>query len=191
MSQNLYKLYIDTPENFNAKIQIEGTNENSASCRLLIETKKHTLLFPGVINKDSISIPISKLKDVISEGDIGTMKLEVIADDCHFTPLVMEYVASLKRKVVAEVTSPVEDVKPQVGITIQLDESKMVKTNNFVIDLAGKLKNKGIGVSNLSESTTELKNIVDNMLESTTYNISPKDIPQYVKESLIYNDKKV
>lgn len=40
-----------------------------------------TIMFPGTVLEDKVEVPISKLKHLVNEGEIGFIKLEVIADD--------------------------------------------------------------------------------------------------------------
>ncbi len=100
----MYNLYTDRKELFEAKIDISGASLEQSECRILVESDDWNLVFKGEINEDgNVKIPIKKLKSLFKEGDTGTIKLEVIADDTFFTPWQSDFKICTSRKVTVEV----------------------------------------------------------------------------------------
>jgi hypothetical protein len=117
-----FQLFTDRQELFEAKIKIEGASLNESFCRLVIESDEWNLVFKGTIDKSgNCSIPIKKLRNVLPEGTIGKMKLEVIAEDTYFVPWESEFKVEVAKSVQVEVkqqkstksTVVMETVKPQ------------------------------------------------------------------------------
>ena len=119
-----YKLYTDKTEIFKCKIHLEGAELNEAKSRLVVESSKFNLLFEGTIDKNGqCEIPIKKLKNVLTENDKGTMKLEVIADDTYFEPWTSDFSVDVSKKIKVEVQEyKAEDNKPKLKIT-EIQES--------------------------------------------------------------------
>ena len=80
-----YPLYLDKSEVFSCDIMIEGADIDETLTRLIIETDEWTLMFPGEIQSNKVNIPIRKL-NIFKEGEIGKIKLEVIAEGTQFIP---------------------------------------------------------------------------------------------------------
>ena len=80
-----YPLYLDKGEVFSCDIMIEGADIDETLTRLIIETEEWTLMFPGEIQSNKVNIPIRKL-NIFKEGEIGKIKLEVIAEGTQFIP---------------------------------------------------------------------------------------------------------
>jgi hypothetical protein len=99
-----FQLFTDRQELFEAKIKIEGASLNESFCRLVIESDEWNLVFKGTIDKSgNCSIPIKKLRNVLPEGTIGKMKLEVIAEDTYFVPWESEFKVEVAKSVQVEV----------------------------------------------------------------------------------------
>jgi hypothetical protein len=102
----MYNLYTDRKELFEAKIDISGASLDESQCRILVESEDWNLVFKGEVNEDgNVKIPIKKLKRLFKEGDTGTIKLEVIADDTLFTPWESDFEVCTSKKVTVEVKS--------------------------------------------------------------------------------------
>ena len=100
----MYKLYTDKIENFEAKIKLSGASLKQSFCRLVVESNDWNLVFKGEIDsKGNCKIPIKKLKNVMSDGVTGIMKLEVIADDTYFVPWESEFEVETVKSVQVEV----------------------------------------------------------------------------------------
>lgn len=82
---NYYSLYSDKSEVFSCDIMVEGADVDETLVRLIIETDDWTLMFPGQIESGKVNIPIRKLS-IFKEGEIGKIKLEVIAEGTQFIP---------------------------------------------------------------------------------------------------------
>lgn len=114
----MYKLWTDKQEIFEAKIQLQGTQFNKTKCRIVVEANDLNLMFNGSISDSGkCTVPIRKLRDVLSEGTRGRMKLEVIADDTFFTPWESDFQVDTSKKVEVEVLSNLDETEePMVSI---------------------------------------------------------------------------
>jgi hypothetical protein len=98
-SDSLYKVYKDKAEIFSCDIQVEGANINDTYARLILETEEWTLVFKGTINEaGKCEIPIKKLS-ILEEGKIGTLRLEIIAEDNVFCPYEDEFKVCVDKKI--------------------------------------------------------------------------------------------
>ena len=71
----MYKLFIDKAEIFECDIEVKGASLNSSKVRLVIESNDMNLLFKGSIsNGGKCSIPIKKLKGLLDESQVGTIR---------------------------------------------------------------------------------------------------------------------
>ena len=84
-SSEFYKLYQDINENFVCDIHIDGVNIDEVIPRLIIESENVSLMFKGFIEDGKCKIPVDKLS-ILQEGQVGKIKLEVVADNTIFTP---------------------------------------------------------------------------------------------------------
>jgi len=109
----MYILYTDKTENFECTLKIEGAKLSDSKARLVAESKDFKLLFEGSISKDGeVNIPISKVKNILGEGETGNLKLEVIAEDTYFEPWSDKFEVKTSKKVtVAEVKDNSETKK--------------------------------------------------------------------------------
>ena len=102
----MYTLYTDKSELFEAAISVSGASISNTLCRLLIESDSSNLIFHGNIDRDGkCKIQIGALAKFLSEGDSGTMKLEVIAENAYFVPWESAFIIETNKKVTAEVIS--------------------------------------------------------------------------------------
>lgn len=96
--ENFYPLYKDKGENFQCDIYVEGAKTDDTIARIIIETNDWTLMFPGEISNGKVTIPIRKL-NIFDEGQVGKIKLEVIAEGTLFIPWEDEFKIKLSKKV--------------------------------------------------------------------------------------------
>ena len=82
---NYYKLYQDVNENFSCDIHIDGTDTSKVTTRLVIESDDWNIMFLGEVENGKCIIPVKKL-NILKEGQIGKIKLEVLADGVVFIP---------------------------------------------------------------------------------------------------------
>ena len=120
-SEEYYKLFKDKSEDFICDIAIEGVNQNDTEVRLIIESEDWTLMFTGEIKNGKCIIPIKKL-NILNEGQVGNIKLEVNADGNLFTPWEDRFIVKVSKKV-----------------TVNLNESKATNRNKKPVK-------KGLGV---------------------------------------------
>ena len=122
----MYNLYTDRQELFEAKIDVSGASLEQSTCRILVESDNWNLVFNGEINEDgNVKIPIKKLKALFKDGDTGTIKLEVIADDTYFTPWESDFKINTSKKVVAEIKSQQSESKDLMEAHVMV-KSKVV-----------------------------------------------------------------
>lgn len=176
----MYKITIDKPEIFEADIQIEGANSNSAQCRLIIETNDISLLFNGSISNGKCSVNLPKLKNYISETRTGNIRLEVIVEDTFFTPWQDQFEISLSKKVTAEVrqsTSPANILKePKVIV------KNTVSKQDIIEDINKQLKVQGITSKNARRNSENVKKINENIVKK--FKITPKESFSYILQVL-------
>jgi len=86
INESYYELFRDKSEDFSCELKIQGANVDDTDVRLVIESENWNIMFKG--NVDSYGrclIPMKKL-NILNEGDVGTIKLEVIAENTVFIP---------------------------------------------------------------------------------------------------------
>jgi len=133
------------------------------------------LVFYGAITKDGkCTIPVKKLKSVLSENTKGKVKLEVIAEDTYFEPWSDEFDVETSKKVQVEVKSSVkkpiiESSETKIRVTVNNDLDKV--TNEFI-----SLLNRGkITIFNIKENKQIINKIGTLLIEK--HKLSEKDIP--------------
>ena len=150
-----YKLYTDKKEIFECKITLEGASLKEATSRIIVNTPDLKLMFEGVIdNNGNCKVPIRKLRGLFSEGDKGTIKLEVIAEDTYFLPWESDFEVDTAKKIKVE-------VKQQSKPLVKSSKPKMiVKEVKHPFDPVDKVVNilhkKGVGVSTIYESKKKM-----------------------------------
>ena len=120
-SEDYYKLFKDKSEDFICDIAVEGVSQNDTEVRLIVESDDWTLMFVGEIKNGKCIIPIKKL-NILNEGQVGNIKLEVNADGNLFTPWEDRFIVKVSKKV-----------------TVNLNESKTTNRNKKPVK-------KGLGV---------------------------------------------
>jgi hypothetical protein len=122
VEENFYPLYKDKSENFSCDIYVEGAKTDETITRLIVETNEWTLMFPGEINSGKVNIPIRKL-NIFEEGQIGTVRLEVIAEGTVFIPWEDQFKIKLSKKVSVSLNEnkkiPIQK-KPEVGVRVNV-----------------------------------------------------------------------
>lgn len=173
-----YSLYRDKAELFEAKIKLSGASLKDSFCRLVVESEEWNLVFKGDIDsKGNVSIPIKKLKNVMSEGTTGTMKLEVIAEDTYFVPWESEFEvetaksvqvevkqqSNKKAKVVMETVKASAEVVTKKQPTKELrleDSSRKVHLKNF----AKQLMSEGVTLTNIRQHKNRIQELSNKMI---------------------------
>jgi hypothetical protein len=114
INEDFYKLYRDKSEEFVCDISVEGVKQSDTEVRLVVESDDWTLMFSGEIVNGKCIIPIKKLS-ILSEGQIGKIKLEVNADGNLFIPWEDRFIVKSSKKV-----------------TVSMNESKSKKSKSGV-----------------------------------------------------------
>ncbi len=117
VEDNYYKLYKDKGDEFTCDIMIEGSSVDDTYVRIILESDDWSLIFPGTIKNGKCVVPIKKL-GILKEGDIGKIKLEVVAEGNLFIPWEDEFKVKLSKKV-----------------TVNLNESKQVKESGVRVNV--------------------------------------------------------
>lgn len=176
----MYTLYTDKQEEFSAKIKLSGASLKESFCRLVVESEEWNIVFKGEIDsKGNCSIPIKKLKNVMSEGLVGTMKLEVIAEDTYFVPWESAFEVETAKHVQVEVKQQknkkakvvTERVKPQATATVVTKQKPKklieVKNTNRSIHLktfAKQLVSEGVTLTNIRQHKKRINELSNDLI---------------------------
>jgi hypothetical protein len=119
-----YKLFTDKINKFECNLQVEGTSLTKSQARVILETNSINYLFKGKIYDNGLcEFELPKLKGLLDEGSVGTLRLEVIADDVHFEPWNSDFVVEVDKKVSVRIQEQ-EIKKPMISLnTISLTET--------------------------------------------------------------------
>jgi hypothetical protein len=119
--KSFYPLYKDKSENFSCDIYVEGAKTDETIARLIVETEDWTLMFPGEIKNGKVNIPVRKL-NLFDEGQVGKIKLEVIAEGTIFIPWEDEFKIKVSKKVSVSLNEnkKVENPKKGVGVKVNV-----------------------------------------------------------------------
>ena len=163
----MYNLYTDKQEKFEADIELEGASLDNSTARLMVESDDWNLIFEGRVDLDGkIEIPIKKLNNILKEGDIGKLTLEVIADDTYFTPWVDDFKVLTSKKAKVEVNEQKQSitVKPQIKVKSTNSEEKLI--NEYIkyidnSDIKSKKELDNLTKDFIKENKMNLDNIED------------------------------
>lgn len=101
-TENYYNLYSDKSENFICDISIKGADPTDSQARIVIESSDWTLMFYGELKDGKCIVPIKKL-NILKEGQIGDIRLEVIAEGNLFIPWEDKFKVKLSKKVTVKI----------------------------------------------------------------------------------------
>ena len=124
-----YKLYTDKPNKFNCNIEVEGTSLAKSQVRLVVESDDMSYMFKGSIQSNGeCEVTIPKTKNFLPEGTVGSMRLEVIADDVYFEPWSSDFSVATNKKVTVQIAEQ-EEEKPRMKVQVveQKEEPKIQK----------------------------------------------------------------
>ena len=113
-----YKLYKDKSEDFVCDISIEGADPNETEARIVIESKDWSLMFRGTLIDGKCIVPIKKL-NILQEGQVGNIRLEVIAEGNLFIPWEDKFKVKLSKKVTVKVNEQKEDRRKN-GVSVKV-----------------------------------------------------------------------
>lgn len=117
-----YKLYQDKEEEFVCDIQIEGSSVENSFARIIVESNDWSLVFNGDIINGKCIVPIKKL-GIFKEGEIGNIKLEVVAEGNLFVPWESQFKVKLSKKVTVKLNENKQIKKPitnKVGVKVNV-----------------------------------------------------------------------
>jgi hypothetical protein len=121
--ENYFAVYKDKTESFSCDVSVEGAKISETKARLILESDDWTLMFEGDIDRNGkCNIPIKKL-NILEEGSVGKIRLEVIAENTVFTPWEDDFKVKVSKKVTVQFNESKYNKKPE-----RMNESK-VKVN--------------------------------------------------------------
>jgi hypothetical protein len=98
-----YRVFRDKEENFECNLKVEGTSLSDAKVRIVLESDSWNFVFHGEIYGDGrCVVPIKKGIPLI-EGAVGSIKLEVIAEDQLFVGWEDTFKVETSKKIKVEV----------------------------------------------------------------------------------------
>ena len=131
------KLYTDKSEVFECNVSLQGASIKESKLRAILKFDDKNLMVEGKINsngKGEILFP--KLKNISEDGDVGTMELEVIAEDAYFQPYEENFSVVTSKKATVEVLSK-KPTKPKIVV----EKIKKTTPDQELVDL---LKERGM-----------------------------------------------
>jgi hypothetical protein len=118
------KLHLDQDNELRFKVTVEGSEKGSPNYRLMLESDRMSLSFPGTATEDGeISVIVPSLKKTLGEGNYNA-QLEVTIDDRLFVPLKLVTYLQESVKVTAESVTRSAPIKASVA-TATLVETKV------------------------------------------------------------------
>lgn len=123
VTEKYYNLYSDKSENFVCDIAIQGADPKQTEARLVVESGDWTLMFYGDVKNGKCTIPIKKL-NILKEGQIGDIRLEVIAEGNLFVPWEDKFKVKVSKKVTVKVNEQKDyykrPLKKNVGVKVKV-----------------------------------------------------------------------
>ncbi len=183
----MYTFYTDKNETFECNLSLEGAKLNECKARLVLESENYNLLFYGSLDESGkCSIPVKRLKNLLSESDTGKVRLEVIAEDTYFEPWSDSYDVKTSKKVTVEVINKTEEkpkiVERRVAVT-EVKQAKVPTKLNEASELFLRaLKKKNITVTNLKDNIKLLNNLCEILSKKYSLNENEK---KYIAENII------
>jgi hypothetical protein len=158
------KLYTDRAEVFECNVALKGASLKNSSIRAVLKLADKSLLYEGKIassGKSEIIFP--KLKNILEEGDAGTMILEVIADDAYFQPYNEKFTVQTSKKAVVEIISS-KPVEPQITIKKVTPESQLIEL----------FKSRGVTKRLIIENKKRFSKVLHNYYQENKFKIGYK-----------------
>lgn len=185
----MYTFYTDKMETFECKLNLQGAKLSNSKARLVLESDTYNLMFYGTLNESGkCTIPVAKLKNLLSESDSGNVKLEVIAEDTFFEPWSDKYDVRTSKKVTVEVLSKSEGnvlTEKKVSVTMDTPSNRLDELTDLFFTLAEK-KDVKLNLYNLKEHAIFITKICG--LISDKYklkNNEPKQLAENIINKLI------
>ena len=164
------KLHLDQDNELRFKVTVEGSEKGSPKYRLMLETDRMSLSFPGTATKDGeVSVIVPSLKKTLSEGNYNA-QLEVTVDDRLFVPLKLVTYLKESVKVTAESVSRSAPIKASVT-TATLVETKVkprakasIPEKKATNTSSTRHQSKGKTKPRRSIDESEMRNLIRSML---------------------------
>lgn len=162
----MYVVYLDQPKSFECSIKLEGASLTNSKARLIMETGEGlNFIFNGSISEDGkVNIPVTKLKHILKEEQVGKLVLEVIADDIYFSPWTSEFLTALSRKVEVSVTESqlpkTTYSKPTIQVQVDEPAKKPTKKVDHLLEVIYLLTKSKITITNIKENKVRVGNIL-------------------------------
>jgi hypothetical protein len=118
---NGYTIYVDRDTVFECEASIKNASYKNSSARLIIESEDVNLVFFGIVDKNTISVPIKSLKKYFTENDTAKIKLEVIVENQLVTPWESEVEFDSYNKVEIK---EIKNIKQSPLVEIKLKEEQ-------------------------------------------------------------------
>jgi hypothetical protein len=117
VEENYYPVFKDKFESFTCNVLVEGAKLHNTKARLILESEDWNLVFEGDIDQTGkCTIPIKKL-NILDEGTVGKIRLEVIADNTIFSPWEDDFKVRLSKKV--EVQVPRKEIPKETSVQVK------------------------------------------------------------------------
>tara|TARA_R100001377_G_scaffold76549_1_gene53502 strand:+ start:959 stop:1540 length:582 start_codon:yes stop_codon:yes gene_type:complete len=172
----MYKLFTDKTEVFECDIKLSGASIDKSNVRLVVESTDINLLFKGTIDSTGkCTVPVKRLSGLLGESTMGTLRLEVIADDTFFTPWESEFVVETSKKVTVEVKSQnktriVKRNQPiiQVANVKNTTPVKILKESTHIVRILKQLIKERVTLKNLPSKQNILNKVILNYSKKYT-----------------------
>jgi len=116
--KDYYTVYNDKFENFNCNVMVEGAKLVNTKARLILESDDWNLVFDGEIDDNGkCNIPIKRL-NILQEGTVGKIRLEVIAENTIFSPWEDDFQVKTSKKVAVQVPKKKLPKAPSVQVKL-------------------------------------------------------------------------
>jgi hypothetical protein len=173
----MYYLYKDKSNTFDCQVEVSGIEASKTTPRIIIENVRgNNFVFEGTLDTSgNCNVPLDSIKEFISEGDIGSIKLEIICENHIFTPWESQFGVKIDKKVSVTEVRAVEAHKPQVSVKIKQAPKSLDEDNSILIDHVNKLNSlfegakhkKGITKDNIFDfyQGKKLKSYNDNLIK--------------------------
>ena len=179
-----YRLFTDKINKFQCDLQVEGTSLTKSQARIIVETNEMSYLFKGKIYDTGVcEFELPKLKNILPEGSVGMLKLEVIADDIHFEPWSSDYIVEADKKVIVSIQEQ-ERVdnspkKPNIVMSqITLTEAKVPEVKEPKIEIVVVEDTKPR--KKVAKEVKKAQPIKENKIIEPTI-ITKKDVMEFIK----------
>jgi hypothetical protein len=140
-----YKLYTDKSNKFQCTVEVQGTSLSNSQARIILETNNSvSYLFRGKLYDNGVcEFDLPKLKNILNEGDMGLLRLEIIADDVHFEPWNSQFNVVADKKINVVVQEQIVTEKPKIimsEISLTRIEDEPVKEEKKTVEIVKETK---------------------------------------------------